>query len=233
MNDGWVNEVFVSIQGEGPYTGVRQAFIRLCGCSFGCKYCDTKRARARRKSADINGKKLNNPVSAARVVRAVRRLGPVHSVSITGGEPLEQPEFASALLKALKNAGYKTYLETNAAHPAALKKLLKYTDVVSADVKLQSATGRKAVWKEHFASLKASGSKAFVKIVVTGETSAAELEKALKMLLKIRADLTVVIQPDSALGIKGALSKFSGVIAKGILKDLRILPQFHKIAGLR
>ncbi len=233
LSKGWISEVFVSLQGEGPYIGVRQAFVRLSGCSFGCAYCDTKHAGKRVKKADFAGKKAINPVSVAAVIRAVKAFGPVHSVSITGGEPLEQPEFMLGLLKELKKAGYKTYLETNAAHPAALKQVLKYTNIISADIKLPSATGRKAVWKEHREFLRLSGKKAFVKIVVTGSTAEKELIFALRMLKKVSPGITACIQPDPALGIKGALKKFGPALLKGILKDLRVTPQVHKIAGIK
>ena len=37
-----VREIFASIQGEGPYIGYKQLFIRLCSCNLHCKYCDTE-----------------------------------------------------------------------------------------------------------------------------------------------------------------------------------------------
>jgi len=233
LNKGWVSEIFVSLQGEGPYIGVRQVFIRLSGCSFGCAYCDTKQAWKLVKRAEIFGKTEINPVSVAAVLHAVKAVGPVHSVSITGGEPLEQPEFTRGLLKELKKSGFKTYLETNAAHPLALKQVLKYADIISADIKLPSATGRKAVWKEHREFLRIAGSKAFVKIVVTDSTAEKELISALLMLKNVSPGITACIQPDPALGIKGALKKFGSALSKGILKDLRVTPQVHKIAGIK
>ena len=37
-----ISEIFDSIQGEGPYVGCRQIFIRFCGCNILCDYCDTE-----------------------------------------------------------------------------------------------------------------------------------------------------------------------------------------------
>ena len=36
-----IKEVFTSIQGEGPFVGYKQLFVRFCGCNLSCKYCDT------------------------------------------------------------------------------------------------------------------------------------------------------------------------------------------------
>ena len=37
-----INEIFSSIQGEGPVVGYKQLFIRFCGCNLNCNYCDTE-----------------------------------------------------------------------------------------------------------------------------------------------------------------------------------------------
>ena len=36
-----IKEFFTSIQGEGPFVGYKQLFVRFCGCNLSCKYCDT------------------------------------------------------------------------------------------------------------------------------------------------------------------------------------------------
>ena len=36
-----IKEVFASIQGEGPFVGYKQLFVRFCGCNLSCNYCDT------------------------------------------------------------------------------------------------------------------------------------------------------------------------------------------------
>ena len=40
-----VYEVFDSIQGEGPYVGTRQVFVRFQGCPLTCVYCDSTSAK--------------------------------------------------------------------------------------------------------------------------------------------------------------------------------------------
>ena len=42
MNKIKIKEIFESIQGEGPYVGYKQLFVRFCNCNLKCNYCDTE-----------------------------------------------------------------------------------------------------------------------------------------------------------------------------------------------
>jgi pyruvate formate lyase activating enzyme len=58
-------------------------------------------------------------------------------VTLSGGEPTFQPDFAEALLKGLKNRGISTALDTcGFTSQRILERLLPYTDLVLYDVKL-------------------------------------------------------------------------------------------------
>jgi len=80
-----VNEVFLSLQGEGPNVGKPTVFVRLQGCNLepGCSYCDTRYAR---KS---DGSGTEQTVTA--LLNTVRAVGcDCGQICITGGEPLLQ-----------------------------------------------------------------------------------------------------------------------------------------------
>ncbi|MGD1048254.1 MAG: 7-carboxy-7-deazaguanine synthase QueE, partial [Candidatus Krumholzibacteriaceae bacterium] len=118
---GYVAEVFRSIQGEGPHVGVLQIFVRFAGCSLRCAYCDTPRTRERVPECALGGasaaRAVANPVDSREIASFVRSFAEVspgiHSVSLTGGEPLEQSEFLGALAGDIRKAGLRIYLETN------------------------------------------------------------------------------------------------------------------------
>ena len=100
-----VMEQFYSIQGEGYHQGKAAYFIRLAGCDVGCVWCDVK------ESWDAT----KYPKSDVRSLRSMVEMTLAKIVVITGGEPLMYN--LDPLTHELKNAGYKTHLETSAAYP--------------------------------------------------------------------------------------------------------------------
>jgi pyruvate formate lyase activating enzyme len=57
-------------------------------------------------------------------------------VTLSGGEPMMQPDFAAALLRRLKEKGINTALDTcGVCSPRSLDKVLPYTDIVLFDLK--------------------------------------------------------------------------------------------------
>ena len=88
MNKVKIKEIFASIQGEGPYVGYKQLFVRFCNCNLKCNYCDTE------FSANENFIEYC-PVELAQEVNQYKD---VHSISLTGGEPLLSVEFLKEFL---------------------------------------------------------------------------------------------------------------------------------------
>ena len=84
-NTAKVIEIFTSIQGEGPYIGVKQLFIRFCGCNLNCDYCDTD-GEPNQNYFNFSHEELKNNVESF-------NLKTVHSISLTGGEPLLWVDF--------------------------------------------------------------------------------------------------------------------------------------------
>lgn len=95
-----VNEIFLSIQGEGTRAGLPCAFVRLSGCNLRCNWCDTQYAWDE-----------GELMSLQQVLDRLKEFA-CPRVEVTGGEPLAQP-LATELLGQLVAAGYETLLETN------------------------------------------------------------------------------------------------------------------------
>ena len=100
-----VMERFLTVQGEGAYTGAAAWFIRLGGCDVGCSWCDVK------ESWDVNA---HQHVTAGTLVdEAVASKAPI--CVVTGGEPAMHD--LTALTEGLQAAGIRTHIETSGTHP--------------------------------------------------------------------------------------------------------------------
>lgn len=100
-----VQEIFATIQGEGPFAGVPAVFIRLAGCNLRCTYCDTDFESSYRQS------NLRTPEQAAQ--RAMDIAGKACSlIVITGGEPFRQPIGLALLLHIFTIREFHVQVET-------------------------------------------------------------------------------------------------------------------------
>ena len=118
------------------------------------------------------------------------------TISLTGGEPLLQVGFLKELLPELKRQKYRIYLETNATLPEELKKILKFVDIISADIKLPSVTREKPHWGKHASFVRIARNKeVFIKTVVSDRLRMADFKKAVSLLRKIGPEIPFIIQP--------------------------------------
>ena len=98
-----VNEIFLSLQGEGFWTGTPMVFLRFSGCNLACPFCDTSHS---------SGTEMSASETVAAVLAAA---GNCRRVCVTGGEPALQLD--DELIAALHAAGFKLHLETNGTLP--------------------------------------------------------------------------------------------------------------------
>jgi len=78
----WVQEVFPTIQGEGPFAGRPAVFVRLAGCNLACYFCDTDfESSTWRPTLDELVPKICADAATA---------GHTRLVVLTGGEPFRQ-----------------------------------------------------------------------------------------------------------------------------------------------
>jgi 7-carboxy-7-deazaguanine synthase len=244
---GYVHEVFGSFQGEGPYVGERHVFVRLCCCNLDCAYCDSGQSRLRLPSAYIEKSGVPgtvtaaNPMTAEAVVEAVlwQERGPGFNAAlcVTGGEPLEQPAFLKAILETL-GGRMKVMLETNGTLPDALAEVKGLLDIVSMDIKLPSVTGIPGLWERHRAFLDAAnGKEIIVKSVISDKTPEEEVARAARLVAETAPEALFVLQPlTNPEGLadipENRLLSFY-TTARGILGRVRVIPQVHRLMGVK
>lgn len=227
-----ITEIFSSIQGEGIFLGQPQIFIRFRGCNINCDYCDEQKKRG---FSNFTVKQVINKIE--RLNGHKRRN--LFFISLTGGEPLLYANYLKKLLPRLRKKSFKIYLETNGLLTDALKKIINLVDVVAMDIKLLSSVSLKNHWAVHREFLKIAQKKqVFVKIVVTGKTKEEEIKKAIEIVEKINPNIPLMLQPVTPYGKITSTVKENKIlhfkkIANHKLKTVKILPQMHKIAGIK
>ena len=233
MGAARIIEVFSSIQGEGIYVGQPHLFVRFWNCNLACHYCDT----------DYLGsyEEMSGDALLERVRAELNKNGFFHAISLTGGEPLLWWRFLKGWLPRLKVLHPKLYLETNGTLPEALGEILPWVDIVAMDIKPPRATADRPVWKEHEAFLRMAmgqGRDVFVKIVVTPGTGDDEIEQAICLVANVDPSIPVVLQPVTPWGAvretvsSERLAVWHHAMGKR-LRDVRIIPQVHRILGVR
>lgn len=101
----FVQEIFPTLQGEGPFAGAPAVFIRLGGCNLACSFCDTEFESFVPKYCDAILEETKH-LACNEAGTRVR-----HLVVITGGEPLRQN--IAPLCEQLLAAGFTVQIETN------------------------------------------------------------------------------------------------------------------------
>lgn len=215
-----IKEIFESIQGEGLYVGVNQLFIRFARCNLNCRYCDTdfksnlKEYTAKELAGIVNNKKN------------------VHSISLTGGEPLLETDF---LINFLPLVDKKIYLETNGILFSNLEKIINNVDIISMDIKLPSCTGGKNVFIEHEQFIKIAKQKElFIKIVFDENITEEEILTCISLAKKYSVFL--ILQPKMNGEILELKTEFINKIFYrfiNLYQNVRLIPQVHKFLNVR
>ena len=225
MNKTKIKEIFSSIQGEGPYVGVKQLFIRFCGCNLDCSYCDT-RDQESQEYLQLSPEELKKNIESF-------NLKSIHSISLTGGEPLLWADFLAEFLPMLNS---KIYLETNSTLKDNLEKIIEYVDIISADIKLSSSSGIEnsfALHDEFFRVARKYDKELFAKIVFDENILEDEISHCLKLAEKY--NLPIILQPKTSDDIINFnQEKIFEVFNKFLAQhpDTRVIPQVHKFLGV-
>lgn len=254
--EAYLVEVFSSVQGEGPELGTSTLFVRFAECDLRCAWCDTpqswrrgQRCRLELERGTGRFEERENPVPLAALVAACERLGLARHrwVSLTGGEPLLQPEALLATTRALRGRGPRLWLETHGLEAQALAPALPLLDCVSMDWKLASDVRRASDAKrgpvapyhdahEAFLALARAAPLVVVKIVVTDASEDAEIDEAVTRVARTHPAACLVLQPVTPFAAVKERPSAARMLAlerraSERLADVRVIPQTHKILG--
>lgn len=250
-------ELFSSVQGEGPYVGVRQIFLRAYGCHRRCVFCDSPETvtawqppgfqpascRVEQTPGRRDFINVPNPFTIETAIDWIRALdrhaGPHHSVALTGGEPLLIADFLRDLLPRIEHLALKTYLETAGDLYTQLDALLPWLDIAAMDIKLPSVTNNEAAWGGHrkfLARCVENDVEVFVKAIVSADTAPADLEAACSLIRDVAPQTPFILQPMTPFGEARRAPTPAQLLdwqafCLGRLPDVRVIPQTHKMMG--
>jgi organic radical activating enzyme len=250
-------EIFWSAQGEGPHLGRSTVFVRFGECDLRCAWCDSPQTwrpanHCRIEEAPGSGRfhETLNPVTATTVAAALDALVPRAGsfLSLTGGEPLLQPDAVVEIAALGRERGLRVSLETHGLGAPALSRVIDAVDVVSMDWKLPSdvkaadpdAQPAEAFAERHQAFLACAhaGAEVYVKVVVTPNTAQVELDDVCRRVARTAPDVPLILQPVTPAGRVRERSDAKVLLAhlrrcEKKLADVRLIPQTHTIYGAR
>lgn len=111
----YVSEIFgPTIQGEGPSSGRRCAFVRLMTCNLTCSWCDTPYTWDWKGQNGVayNREEQQTEMTTYEIYQAVKALD-VERVVFSGGEPMMQKAELAEVFKLLADDGIAIEIETN------------------------------------------------------------------------------------------------------------------------
>jgi len=197
-------EIFHSLQGEGPLTGVRTTFVRTARCNLRCAWCDTTYSFGAGRERSITS-----------IVREIARHR-TRFVCLTGGEPLLQHE-SLELVRSLSERGLTTVIETGGSLDVG-PYLGVPRVILSVDVKCPSSRMQA---RNRWENLPLLRDEDVLKFVVQDR---ADYAYAKRVLRKYRGPATIVLQP--------VWGSDAGRLADWVIEDrldVRVMLQAHKL----
>jgi len=170
---------------DGP--GIR-VVVFFQGCALRCKYCHNPDTWAEFGGEEYTAEQLVKKIS--RFKAYFDRSG--GGVTLSGGEPLRQPDFLIEVLKLCKENGIRTCVDTAGYGFGEYDEILKYTDLVLFDVKDITKEGYKNVTQRDMNeslnfldAMKRNNTKMWIRhVVVPGMTDGEDHIKAFKEFIQ-------------------------------------------------
>jgi organic radical activating enzyme len=220
-----INEIFLSVQGEGIHVGERTVFVRLYGCPLRCVWCDQPEALT------TSGVGRFDTMTPEAVLDRVRSFESVRRLCLTGGEPLIAPTDSLAwLLDELRASGWWISVETSGAR--VVEPLLDRIDFWTISPKGESAeTFDGDLVEAQIPTLRRlielPEERRQLKFIVQ---TVGDVRDAVAILDALRYRGAIVLQPEHE---KGDGRRVFEWWPWERYPEARVIPQTHKAVGLR
>jgi 7-carboxy-7-deazaguanine synthase len=220
-----INEIFLSVQGEGIHVGERTVFVRLYGCPLRCVWCDQPEALT------TSGVGRFETMAPEAVLERVMSFEAVRRLCLTGGEPLIAPTDSLAwLLDELRAAGWWISVETSGAR--VVEPMLERIDFWTISPKGESAqTFDGDLVKAQLPTLRRliqlPEERRQLKFIVQ---SVGDVRDAVAILDALSYHGAIVLQPEHE---KGDGRRVFEWWPWERYPEARVIPQTHKVVGLR
>lgn len=188
---------------DGP--GIRTV-VFFQGCPLRCAYCHNPDTWEMNNGTEVTAKELLDKIIRFKTYFQKSNGG----VTLSGGEPLRQPEFLLEILKLCKENGVNTAIDTSGYGNGNYSEILKYTDLVILDIKHpdnsahEKLTGRDRKGSDEFIeAINNANKKVWIRhVVVPGITdSVANIIALSKVIKRINNVENIELLPYHTLGV--------------------------------
>ena len=201
-----VNEMFLSLQGEGARAGTANVFVRFSGCNMRCDVKAGKRSPG--GFACDTEFESGRPLTAAQIVGRALKLAPGAGIGIifTGGEPALQLD--QTLVAATRRAGFHPLcIETNGTIDVAglgLDWISLSPKVAEHAVRVKDCSEIRYVrgYGQGIPKPKARAASKFISPAFSGDSLDPETLRWCVALVKANPDWALSVQQHKAWGIR-------------------------------